>query len=77
MNGPYFTGEITIFAGTFAPRGWLKCDGSILSISQHTSLFSILGTQYGGNGRTTFAIPNIPPKNGVMYIINIVPTMMR
>lgn len=54
-----FLGQITIFAGNFAPRGWALCDGQILPISQHTALFSILGTTYGGDGRTTFALPGM------------------
>ncbi len=58
MSDP-FIGEITMFAGNFAPRGWAFCNGQLLSISQHTALFSILGTTYGGNGQTTFALPNL------------------
>ena len=54
-----FIGEIRIFAGTFAPKGWAFCDGQILSISQNTALFSILGVAYGGNGQSTFALPNM------------------
>ncbi len=54
-----FIGEIRIFAGNFAPRGWALCDGQLLPISQFTALFSILGTTYGGNGRTTLALPNL------------------
>jgi len=54
-----FLGEIMIFAGNFAPRGWALCDGQILPISQNTALFSILGTTYGGNGQTTFALPDL------------------
>jgi microcystin-dependent protein len=55
---PYI-GEIRIFAGNFAPRGWALCNGQILSIAQNTALFSLLGTTYGGNGQTTFALPNL------------------
>ena len=44
-------GEIRMFAGTFAPRGWAICDGSLIPIAQNTALFSILGTTYGGNGQ--------------------------
>ena len=44
-------GEIEIFAGNFAPTGWAKCNGQLLAISQNTALFSLLGTQYGGDGR--------------------------
>src|SRR5262249_31781452 len=53
-----FIGEIRIFAGNFAPKGWATCDGQLLAISQNTALFSILGTTYGGDGKTTFALPN-------------------
>ena len=52
-------GEIKLFAGNFAPKGWLLCNGQILSIAQNTALFSILGTTYGGNGQTTFALPDL------------------
>ena len=52
-------GEIIMFAGNFAPRGWAFCDGQLLSISQNTALFSILGTTYGGDGRTTFGLPDL------------------
>ena len=50
--------EIRMFAGNFAPRNWAFCQGQLLSISQNTALFSILGTTYGGNGQTTFALPD-------------------
>lgn len=55
---PYI-GEIRIFACDFAPRGWALCDGQLLPISHHAALFSILRTTYGGDGRTTFALPNL------------------
>src|SRR4051794_22102013 len=58
MSSP-FLGEIRIFAGNFAINGWALCNGQILSIQQNTALFSLLGTQYGGDGRTTFALPNL------------------
>jgi len=54
-----FIGEVKMFAGNFAPRGWAFCNGQILSIAQNTALFSLLGTNYGGNGQTTFALPNL------------------
>jgi microcystin-dependent protein len=57
MSTP-FLGEVRLFAGNFAPRGWFLCNGQILPISQYTALFSLLGTQYGGNGSTDFALPN-------------------
>src|SRR5262249_15922753 len=58
MSDP-FVGEIRIFAGNFAPRGWALCNGQLLPISQNTALFSLLGTYYGGDGKTTFALPNL------------------
>jgi microcystin-dependent protein len=54
-----FVGEIRMFAGNFAPVGWATCDGQILPISQNTALFSLLGTNYGGNGTTNFGLPNL------------------
>lgn len=54
-----FIGQIMMFAGNFAPRGWALCNGQLLSIAQNTALFSILGTTYGGNGQTTFALPDL------------------
>jgi microcystin-dependent protein len=54
-----FIGMIVQFAGNFAPRGWSFCEGQLLSISQNTALFSILGTTYGGDGVTTFALPDL------------------
>lgn len=58
MSDPYI-GEIRQVAFHFAPRGWAMCDGQLLSISQNEALFSILGTTYGGDGRTTFALPDL------------------
>jgi microcystin-dependent protein len=54
-----FIGEIRIFAGSFAPRGWAFCNGQLIPISQNTALFSLLGTLYGGDGRATFALPDL------------------
>lgn len=54
-----YIGEIRMFAGNFAPYGWMLCQGQVLSITQNTALFSIIGTFYGGDGRTTFALPNL------------------
>jgi microcystin-dependent protein len=53
-----FVAEITIFAFNFAPTGWAQCRGQLLPISQNTALFSLLGTMYGGDGKSTFALPN-------------------
>lgn len=58
MSEP-FIAEIILFGGNFAPRGWALCQGQLLSIAQNTALFSILGTTYGGNGTTTFALPDL------------------
>ncbi len=58
MSEP-FTAEIRIFAGNFAPRGWAFCNGQLLPVSQNTALFSLIGTTYGGDGRTTTALPNL------------------
>lgn len=57
MATPYL-GEIRLFAGNFAPQGWFLCEGQILPINQYTALFSLLGTNYGGNGTSNFALPN-------------------
>ncbi|GLI10517.1 tail Collar domain-containing protein [Paenibacillus tyrfis] len=54
-----FYGEITMFAGSFAPKGWAFCNGQLMPIAQNTVLFSIIGTKYGGDGKTTFALPNL------------------
>jgi len=58
MSNP-FVAEIRIFAGNFAPTGWALCNGQLLPISQNTALFSLLGTTYGGDGLSTFALPNL------------------
>ncbi|RMH16215.1 MAG: phage tail protein [Acidobacteria bacterium] len=58
MSEP-FLAEIRIFAGNFAPRGWAFCNGQLLPIAQNTALFSLIGTTYGGDGRTTTALPNL------------------
>lgn len=57
MSNP-FVAEIRIFAGNFAPTQWARCDGQLLPISQNTALFSLLGTTYGGDGKSTFALPD-------------------
>ena len=54
-----FIAQITLFAGNFAPRGYAFCNGQILPIAQNQALFALLGTTYGGNGQTTFALPNL------------------
>ncbi len=54
-----FLGQIIMFGGNFAIRGWALCDGQLLSVAQNNALFSLLGTTYGGDGRTTFALPDL------------------
>src|SRR5882757_6781763 len=54
-----FVAEIRIFAGNFAPKGWAFCNGQLMPISQNTALFSLLGTTYGGDGKSTFALPDM------------------
>jgi len=67
-----FLGQIQLFAFNFAPRGWAECAGQIMAISQNTALFSLLGVNYGGDGRTTFALPdlrmNAPDPSAKYYI---------
>ena len=64
MSEP-FIGQIQAFGFNFAPTGWATCDGQILSIAQNTALFSLLGTMYGGNGQTTFALPDLRGRVGI------------
>ena len=54
-----FIGEIRMFGGTFAPLGWADCNGQLMSIAQNTALFALIGTTYGGDGQTTFALPDL------------------
>jgi microcystin-dependent protein len=54
-----YLGNIKLFAGTYCPQYYMYCDGQTLSIQQYTALFSVLGTQYGGDGRVTFCLPNL------------------
>src|SRR5580658_1499835 len=58
MSQPY-VGEIRIFAGNFAPAGWMLCEGQLLPISQYETLFNLIGTTYGGDGQSTFALPDL------------------
>ena len=66
-----FIAEIRIFPWNFAPRGWADCNGQLVAISQNTALFALLGTTYGGNGQTTFALPDLRAvaPNGLTYSI--------
>ena len=64
MSEP-FLGQICSFGFQFTPKGWAACNGAILSIAQNTALFSLLGTTYGGNGQTTFALPDLRGRVGI------------
>lgn len=64
MTDPYL-GEIRNFGFNFAPRGWAQCNGQVLPIAQNTALFSLLGTMYGGDGRTTFALPDLQGRTAI------------
>jgi microcystin-dependent protein len=69
MSEP-FLGEIAIFGFNFPPRGWALCNGQLLPISQNTALFSLLGTTYGGNGQTNFALPNLQGRTPIHFASN-------
>jgi microcystin-dependent protein len=60
-----FIGQIMLFAFNFAPRGWAPCQGQVLPINQNQALFALLGTNFGGDGRTTFALPDLRGKEPV------------
>lgn len=66
MANPYL-GEIRLVGFTFAPKGWMFCEGQLLPINQNTALFSLLGTTYGGNGQTTFALPDLRGRVAVHF----------
>ena len=72
MAQPY-VGEIRIFAGNFAPSGWMFCEGQLLSIAENEVLFQLIGTTYGGDGQTTFALPDlrgrVPVHQGAGYAL--------
>jgi microcystin-dependent protein len=64
-------GCIKLFGGNFAPQGYMICQGQLLSIANYDPLFTIIGTTFGGDGRETFALPNITPLKGANYIIAV------
>ena len=66
MVDPY-VGEIRVFGFDFAPRGWAQCNGQLLPLSQNTALFSLLGTMYGGDGRSSFALPDFEGRAAMMW----------
>lgn len=61
MEELYLLGQIAIFPWNWAPKHWAKCDGQLISISQNSALFSLIGTEFGGDGQVTFALPKMPP----------------
>lgn len=63
-----FIGQIELFPYNFAPKDWMSCEGQLLNISQHAALFSLLGTNFGGNGQTTFGLPNLQGKQPVPHL---------
>jgi microcystin-dependent protein len=64
-------GEIILFAGNFAPVGWALCNGALLPIVKNPALFSIIGTTYGGDGTTNFALPKLPNVGNAIYLIGL------
>ena len=71
-----YVGQIMMFGGDFTPRGWAKCDGTLLSVSANQTLFSVIGARYGGNGRTDFALPDFrglqtDEKQPINYVIAV------
>src|SRR2546421_12969559 len=66
MSSP-FVAEVTMFGFNFAPKGWALCAGQLLPISQNTALFSLLGTMYGGDGRSTFALPKLRSRTPISF----------
>ena len=71
MDNP-FLGQIALFPYNFAPRGWAACTGQLLSLAQNTALFSLIGTNFGGDGRETFALPDLSgkaPADNLTYYI--------
>jgi microcystin-dependent protein len=67
-----FLGEIRMFAGNFAPDGWLLCEGQLMSVADWSALFSLLGTTYGGDGENTFALPDLRGRVPVHYSYTVV-----
>src|SRR5215210_9578608 len=71
MSTP-FMGQIEIFAFNFAPQGWAQCNGQLMPINQNQALFSLLGTQFGGNGQTTFGLPDLRGRIPISFGSNII-----
>ena len=73
MSTP-FMGQIEIFSFNFAPKGWALCNGQLLPINQNQALFSLLGTQFGGNGQTTFGLPDMRSRIPISMGTNVIGT---
>ncbi len=71
MGNQICIGQIILFAGNFAPAGWRLCDGSTLPIAANPALYSIIGTTYGGDGKTNFALPKFPNMQHAIYLIAV------
>ena len=71
QGGEPYIGQVLIVSFNYAPRGWALCDGQLLPINQNQALFSLIGTNYGGNGTSNYALPNLASAapNGMLYII--------
>jgi len=72
----FYIGQICLFPWDWAPEGWAKCDGQLLSVRENQALFALIGIEFGGDGRTTFALPKLPPVlaasgGDVAYYINL------
>ena len=72
-------GQIQAFAFSFAPMGWALCQGQLMAIQQNTALYNLIGTTYGGDGTTTFALPNLAPmaSGGPLYCISLLGVMPK
>ena len=66
VGGDEFIGMVKLLTGTTVPAGWARCDGRVLPVAQHPALFAVLGAAYGGNGRSTFALPDLLPEMAAM-----------
>jgi microcystin-dependent protein len=70
MNEPY-VGEIRMMTGPYAPQNWALCDGQLRNTRDYELLFNLIGTTYGGDGKTTFGLPNLEPYQGVKFYISM------
>ncbi len=71
MPDPPYVGEIRMFTGRYPPHGWVPCDGKLRNVSDDDLLFQLIGTSYGGDGQSTYAVPNLQPYQGVSFFISL------